>query len=516
MNLRTFLSPSTMEGMFSVPTLLVNFPMIVSIENTCIASVAQSEFARLILDGVEVPLPKRAQILPGFVDTHCHLIGPGMMAERIDLRGSRSAEECVRLTGEEVRKRTSGEWVIGFGWNQEGWNDLQNFNRFALDRVAPQNPVALYRIDTHAVWVNSAGLKAAGLEGGGKIEGGEILINERGEPTGILIDSGVKLIEGSMPESTPEQIARWYRYGVEECLRYGITEVHDMTVHPDWLEPMTRIAESGDMKIRCQVFLDGVEERWKAVAKPTTLAPNLQTVGVKFFSDGALGSRGALLLEPYSDAPVTVGVEVMSAEEIVERSREPLAAGYGIATHAIGDGGNRLVLDAYAKLRPNYSDALLRIEHAQIVHPDDLSRFVALGVIPTVQPTHCTSDAKMAEARLGEERCTYAYGWKNLRNLGLPLLGGSDFPIESPDPLLGLRAFTVRQTESGAWHPEQTILREEALCAYTEWATLGVPTTPNRGRLQPGCDADLVVLDGDPFEEGTRVVMTVVKGRIQK
>lgn len=482
--------------------------------NGLIERVERATAARLILNDTEILLPVNAVILPGFVDTHCHLIGPGQMAERIDLRGTRSAGECIERVADDIRGRTAGEWILGFGWNQEAWESREGFDRNSLDAVAPDNPVALYRIDTHAAWANSAALKAAGLHAGSRIGGGEVVLDEHGEPTGLLIDEAVKLLERRMPAPTNEQVGRWYRYGVEECLRYGITEAHDMTVAPEWLQGMTGLAESGEMRVRCRAFLDGKAERWRAVPKPARLGPNLDIVGVKFFSDGALGSRGAYLLEPYSDAPETRGIATISSDELVERSRDPIGAGYAIATHAIGDAANRIVLDAYERLRPEYPDALLRIEHAQIVHPDDVPRFAALNVIPTMQPTHCTSDARMAEERLGPERCAYAYGWRNLLDAGVPLLGGSDFPIESPDPLAGLAAFVRREVDGVPWYPEQAVSREVALKAYTEWAGLGVPGVPNRGRLEAGCDADLVVLDGDPFEGG-RVVMTVVAGRVE-
>lgn len=486
----------------------------VEVQDRLIERMATSSQSRLLLNGVEVSLPKGSIILPGFVDTHCHLIGPGQMAERIDLREARSAAECVERLAREGNDRAPGEWILGFGWNQEGWNDLHNFDRHAIDAVIPDNPVALYRIDTHAAWVNSAALRLAGLTVPSAIQGGELLLDENGQPNGLLIDEAVKVLERAMPTPTNEQIARWYRYGVEECLRYGITEVHDMTVAPEWLEPMTGLAERGEMRIRCRAFLDGKLERWRAVPKPTTLGPNFDTVGVKFFSDGALGSRGAFLLEPYSDAPETQGLATISRDELIEASRPAIESGYAIATHAIGDAANRIVLDAYERLRHDYPDALLRIEHAQIVHPDDLPRFAALNIIPVVQPTHCTSDAAMAVERLGAKRCSYAYGWKSLRDTGVPLLGGSDFPIESPDPLLGLRDFVRREAAGVPWHPEQAISREDALKSYTEWAPLGVTGASNRGRLEPGCDADLVVLSGDPFDNDTHVVMTVVGGEV--
>lgn len=481
----------------------------------CIDRVESSSRSRLFLNGAEVGLPAGAKIFPGFVDTHCHLIGPGMMAERVDLRGAGSAHECVRHVAAETRLRSPGEWILGFGWNQQGWTDLPHCNRQTLDAIAPNNPVALYRIDTHAAWVNTAALNAAELGSASVVEGGEVVLDENGEPTGLLIDDAVKVLEAAMPTPTPEMIARWYKYGVGECLQYGLTEVHDMTVAPEWLEPMTVLADRGDMNIRCRAFLDGKYERWKALPKPSVLGHNLDAVGVKFFSDGALGSRGAYLLEPYSDDPTTVGIATITREELIESSRQPIEAGYAIATHAIGDGANRLVLDAYQQLRTDYTEALLRIEHAQIVHPDDVPRFSELNVIPTVQSTHCTSDAAMAVERLGPERCAYAYGWKSLLDTGRPLLGGSDFPIESVDPLLGLRAFVHRETQGGPWYPEQKVSHQVAVQSYTEWAGLGVPGNSKRGKLAAGYDADITVLSGDPIDDPeAMVVMTIVAGKV--
>ena len=478
--------------------------------------VMPSSRSGLFLDGTEVALPSSARIFPGFVDTHCHVIGPGMMAERIDLRDATSPQQCVERVAGQVQRQPGGEWVLGFGWNQMGWTSQADFNRHALDAVAPDHPVVLHRVDTHAAWVNTAALRAAGLAAESVVSGGEIVLDERGEPTGLLIDEAVKILEAAMPEPDSDTIARWYANSMVECLQYGLTELHDMTVAPEWLEPMARLAERGDMPVRCRAFLDGKNERWKAVLQPTQLAPNLDTVGVKFFADGALGSRGAFLLEPYSDAPGTLGIPTITREELVERSREPIRNGYSIATHAIGDAANRLVLDAYERLRQDAPEALLRIEHAQIVHPDDVGRFTELNVIPTVQAVHCTSDAMMAEERLGPERCNYAYGWKSLLDSGRPLLGGSDFPIESPDPLVGMRAFVHREARGKSWYPEQSVSRETALRAYTEWAVHGVPQPERRGKLLAGYDADLTVLTSDPVDDpDAAVLMTIVAGKVR-
>lgn len=484
------------------------------VANGKIERVEDREGAKLVLDGRDCELPAGARLLPGFVDTHCHLIGPGQMADLVDLKGANSASECIRRVGEGARTHAGG-WLKGFGWNQQGWGDLENFTRTELDGVVPDVPVALYRIDTHAVLANTSALNLAGLHADTELDGGEVVLGPDGTPTGLLIDEAVKMLEQAMPAPDADTIARWYKYGVDECLSFGLTEVHDMTVHPDWLEPMTRLANRGDMRLRCAAFLDGKHRRWKALPGPRVLGKNLEAVGVKFFSDGALGSRGAFLLEPYSDAPDTRGLAIMTAAELIEAARDPIRAGFGIATHAIGDGANRLVLEAYRELRTEFHGALLRIEHAQIVHPNDVPTFLELNVIPTIQPTHCTSDAAMAEERLGPERCAYAYGWKSLLDAGRPLLGGSDFPIESPDPLLGLRAFVDRDPGNGPWYPEQAIDRDTALRAYTQWAPLGVPTQPHRGVLRPGYDADLVVLSGDPFEDrDASVLMTIVGGEI--
>jgi predicted amidohydrolase YtcJ len=480
-----------------------------------IASATPAESPRLFIDGRELELPRGAVILPGLVDTHCHLIGLGLMGSRVGLRGARSAGECARRVAASAAGRGAGEWITGFGWNQEEWETKGMPSRADLDAVIPDHPVVLYRIDSHALWLNSAALHAAGI-GPRQMEGGSIETDAEGRPTGILIDNAMKLAEAVIPPPTVEQQQRWIEQGVDRCIELGITGVHDMNVEPERIESMVRAAERGRMRLRCQVFLAGQEDEWRAFPAPGPLAPNLEIVGVKYFADGALGSRGALLLEPYSDAPGALGLQLLDADRLEGLATEPVARGFAVATHAIGDAANRIVLDAYERLRARHPAALLRIEHAQNVDPADLPRFASLGVIPAVQAIHCTSDAPMAEARLGDERCAHAYPWASLASLGVSLLGGSDFPIESADPLAGLRAFHFRRPDGARepWHPEQAISRRAALDAYTAAAPLGVPGSLRRGRLLPGYDADLTILDGDPFDESTRVLMTVVGGAV--
>jgi predicted amidohydrolase YtcJ len=481
-----------------------------------IDSVLPSRLPRLTIDGVEFALPPGAVILPGLVDAHCHLIGLGMNADRVDLRQARSADECADRVRRRALDLPPGSWIEGFGWNQEEWSVREMPDRSILDAVVPDHPVMVQRIDSHALWVNTAALRAAEIVPG-DVAGGSIEVDAAGEPSGILIDNAMKLVERLIPPPSVDRRQRWIERSVEECLRYGITEIHDMNVEPERLEPMVRAAGSGGLRIRCNVFLQAQNEEWRAVPGPQRLATNLDIVGVKYFTDGALGSRGALLLEPYADEPGTVGIGLLTSDELEALAVEPLDRGFAVATHAIGDAANRLTLDAYERLRERFPLALLRVEHAQIVHPNDVPRFSSLRAIPSMQPTHCTSDVFMAEARLGIDRCGYAYGWADLRALGLPILGGSDFPIETPDPLAGLRAFDRREPfpGAGAWFGRQRLSRPDALRAYTAWAPLGLPDRPRRGELREGFDADLAVVSGDPFEDDVRILATIVGGRVE-
>jgi predicted amidohydrolase YtcJ len=250
---------------------------------------------------------------------------------------------------------------------------------------------------------------------------------------------------------------------------------------------------------------------------PTRIADDVDLVGLKYFLDGALGSRGAHLLQPYSDAPDTRGIELMTSSDLVEHAHDAMEAGFAVATHAIGDAANRSALDAYHELRKRFPDALLRIEHAQIVDEKDRRRFGELGVVAAMQPTHCTSDATMAIARLGRDRAANAYSWHSLMRNGCTIIGGSDFPVETADPREGLRAFVDRvPVGSGdAWFADERIDRRAALDAYTRNAPRGIPGDAKRGRIERGFDADLVVIDGDPFDPSSSIVATIVNGEVR-
>lgn len=484
-----------------------------------IERIVASERARLTLDGREIALPPGAQIFPGFTDTHLHLMGIGMMAERVNLRGARSAEECARRMAERATVLPPGTWVLGFGWNQEEWSDGAPFIRSLLDALLPSHPAVLKRVDSHALAANSVALASAGTLPH-DIEGGAIVRDADGEPTGLLIDAAMTLVERAAPPPSERDRERWIAAGVAACHGVGLTAVHDMDIEPARLSAMIVLAERGELKLRTSLFLHA-QSGWPhgSITAPQTLAPYLDAVGIKLYADGALGSRGAFLLDPYSDAPETCGISMLDIEAIIERSVPALEAGFGIATHAIGDGANRVVLDAYDRLRERFPAALLRVEHAQNLHPYDVPRFAALDVVAAVQAIHCTSDAAMADARLGAERAAErAYPWRALIESGAAMVGGSDAPIESPDPLLGLRAF-VDRTPLGSdqpWTPAMRIGREDALAAYTSRASRGLPKRFRHERyFEPGAAADIAVVVGDPFADSeARTVLTLVDGEI--
>ena len=489
----------------------------IEVEKGAILRSVPDEKTSLRVDGRKVDLPENAKISPGLVDTHCHLIGPGEMSGRVDLVGAKSASEVLDRTLQFEKDSFGGgdrdRWLLGFGWNEAEWPDRDQMTLESLDQRFGSRPVSLYRIDTHAVWCNSAAIERSGLLGRiGSAERGQVLRDSDGSLRGIVMEGAIKRMEEGMPPRTHEQYCDWYRLGADLCLRHGITEVHDMNVHPDWIDPLIDLAEAGELPIRVRVFLDGPKELWRNFDRPGEIAPNLYIDGSKYFADGALGSRGAWLLDPYADAEETSGVPTLTEEELVELAWGPLQRGYAIATHAIGDAANRLVLNAYSRLRPEFPRSILRVEHAQILHPDDLQRFADLNVLPVVQSTHCTSDVAMAEERLGSQRNALLYPWNSFRKIGRPLLGGSDFPVESADPLEGINAFINRIGPDGKpWGPEERISTSEALASYTSWAPLGVPGNDMRGRLVRGFDADLVVWSGE------EPVMTYVKGvRIER
>ncbi|MDZ4746090.1 MAG: amidohydrolase family protein [bacterium] len=447
-----------------------------------------------------------SHVLPGFVDNHAHIVGLGARLTSVSLHDATSLEECLaRIAAAPVH---DGRWIRAMGWNQEHWTQQEYPLNTALDAIHADVPVVATRVDGHAMWLNSAAQRASGLD-------------VRDE---VLVDAEMDPVWNAMPSASDEELRVNIVAACNACLAVGITEVHDMDVHPLWLEPMRALAEAGALPIRLQSFVRAQHNEWHETGTLPMGGEFLRICGVKMYADGALGSHGAFLLSPYADRPSTDGICMLTTSEMISRARLALDAGWwSIATHAIGDAAVRNVLDAYEEVRSwsDGRDVLLRIEHAQHVHPDDVKRFAELNVMACVQPTHCLSDADMAERRLGDERLPWAYRWRSLLDAGVTLGAGSDFPIEPPSPLDGIDAF-VRRVPRGhvsSWQDGECITRDEAIEAFTRAAHVTAEMDFRRGQLVAGMDADLVILDRDiytcPDDEirSATIMATFVAGR---
>lgn len=455
----------------------------------------------------------------GLVDSHAHVFGLGIGLSNANLSEAQSEAQVVRMLANSLPTR--GDWIMGNRWNQELWDVPSWPSRNLLDEAFPSVPVALRRVDGHALWVNSEALRRAGVDAATpNPPGGEILKDEKGNPTGVLIDEAMSLVLSAIPEYTPEQQQAIADKAATACASMGLTEVHDMDVHPALLPLWRAKAEEGSLPIRLQSYVSGQKDEWSREGLLPAVGEFLRVAGIKLYSDGALGSRGALLLEPYSDAPTSLGLALLSEELMLQKVEAITEAGFDVAIHAIGDAAVRSVLNVYEKVRKNTgTESILRIEHAQNVHPDDLPRIAQYDVRCAVQPIHCTSDAPMARKRLAE-RCRYAYPWRSLLSAGARIAGGSDFPIESGNPFLGIDAFVRRtpEAEDIPWFAEECLSRAEALAAYTSWAHALADQDYRRGTIAPGFDADITVVDRNiltcPQEDiaSTQAVATYAAG----
>lgn len=430
-------------------------------------------------------------VYPGIVDNHVHLVGLGEHLSMVSLHTSSSREDLLaRLRNAEPMDG----WIRAVGWNETLWSDQRLPSLEELDAVTGGVPLYASRIDTHSGLVNSAALRHADVA----------------SSTSLLIDEDFEPVFGILPAPSEETLRRMIERACAECVRHGITEVHDMNVAAEWLEVMRTMAESGRLPIRVQSFVSAQNRQWQELGQLPSGGELLRICGIKMFADGALGSRSALLRSPYMDDASTCGRELLSVEEMTEHIDEAVMAGWpAIAIHAIGDAAVRNVIDAYAAVRGrgNADDVIFRIEHAQHVHPDDVRRMAEFNIVACVQPTHCISDATMAEQRLDSERCQWSYRWRTLLDAGVHVGGGSDFPIESPDPFAGMDAFIRRQPRGhdSSWNPHECITHEEALSAFTSWAHATSGMEYRRGFLQVGYDADFTITDVDLLD-ATKVV----------
>jgi predicted amidohydrolase YtcJ len=447
-------------------------------------------------------------VLPGLIDAHAHLLGLGLALARVDLSGATSAEEAVRLLAAAEAELPAGAWLLGRGWDQTRWEPPVFPDKALLDRHFPNRPVWLLRVDGHAAWANGAALKHArrDLAGDWQPEGGRILRDAEGEPTGVLIDAAMALIEVPPPDRAARAAA--LARAVRAAARAGLTGVHDAGMDRETLGLLAELADRGELPIRVYAMADGdgATLDWLCREGPYRHpSGRLRMQAVKLYADGALGSRGAALLADYADEPGHRGLLVLPRERLAAAIARARDCGLQPAVHAIGDRANRLVLDLYAKLLDPKQRARLRprIEHAQVLAPTDLPRFSALEVIASMQPIHAVSDMRWAALRLGAERLGGAYAWKSLAASGAILAFGSDFPVEPVSPLMGLRAALTRQDErgqpEGGWLPEERLDAKTALLGFTRGAAYAGFAEAELGTLAPGKRADFVLLDRDPF-----------------
>ena len=461
-----------------------------------------------------------AVVVPGLIDAHGHMLDLGAMLSRANLVGAATKAEAIDRLRTFARDLPDGAWLLGYGWDQNDWPGHEFPDAADLDAAFPDRPVYLDRVDGHAAWVNSAAMQLAtrALDGDWQPEGGQIR-RVQGKPTGILIDGATALVAAAIPTPSDAEREAAYKAAFARAVANGLTGVHDAGIDLADFRLLQKLAERGEIPLRLYEMARGKDTlEWLCGEHGHWRDPSgrLRMQAIKLFIDGALGSRGAELLADYSDEPGNHGLFVTDPETYRGLVEQAHACGVQVNTHAIGDGGNRVVLDTYAAVLGEdaiYSDHRWRVEHAQIVARDDLPRFAALHLIASMQPTHATSDMPWAEQRLGKDRLYGAYAWQRMLKQGVPLAFGSDFPVEDVNPMLGLYAAVTRQDldgqPPGGWLPDQRVSRKQALAGFTRGAAYASFMEDEVGQLKRGLRADFVILDADPMTVAPRAIADI-------
>ena len=475
-------------------------------------------------------------VVPGLTDAHYHLAGVGAREMNLNLEGTTSKEDFLAKVKARVDRAKAGEWVTGRGWIETFWKPPAFPTRWDLDKIAPENPVYLTRADGHAAVVNSAALKVAGVtKETADPQGGEIMKDKQtGEPSGMLVDRAQNLVGRHVPPATEADMEEALILGVRRSIELGWTQIQNAGAPFSEVGRLKKLYADGKIKLRIYEAIRGPgpdASRLLREGAQTNLYDNRFTVRtIKVSIDGALGSKGAALLEPYADHDTT-GLLMYKEEDLMPMFTEALRNGIQVETHAIGDRANRVILDLYEKAfkavppaARKQRDPRWRVEHAQIMHPSDIPRFKQLGVIPSMQPSHAIGDLHFAPSRVGIKRLEGAYAWQTFIKSGSIIAGGSDAPVERGEPMIEFYAAVARRDQKGftgeGWHPEQKVTREQALKMFTIWAAYAAFEEGVKGSIEVGKLADLTILSADimkiaePEILKTRSVMTVIGGEV--
>ena len=472
-----------------------------------------------------------AFVIPGLVDAHGHVASLGERLSSVDVRGVTSIEAIARAVKERAsRGLAEGAWITGGGWDQNLWPGEQFPTHAPLDAASPERPVLLRRVDGHASWASLKAMQAAGITRDTKDpDGGSIVRDARGEPTGVFIDNAMGLLDAAQPKPSRAETKARIRTALDRCASAGLTEIHDAGVSMEQAAAYRELADEGALPLRVYLMWDGTNpdpiDAMVAEEPFVNYRDRLTLRAVKLMVDGAMGSRGAVFFEDYADAPGNRGLFVTQPEEVERRASLAMSRGYQVCTHAIGDRGIREVIDAYAQALASVpkGDRRPRIEHVQCVRREDLADFKRLGIVASMQPSHATSDMPWAEERVGTGRGRGLYAWRWVLDAGIPIAAGSDFPVDPERPLVGLHSAVTRQDAqdhpAGGWHADQDMTIEEAITAYTKTAAWAAFEEKDKGRIAPGFWADLTILAEDlrsvPREKIDDVAVrgTIVGGR---
>lgn len=475
-----------------------------------------------------------ATVLPGLVDSHTHVFGLGAALERVDLVGVETEEEAIRRVAERAETTPAGQWIVGRGWDEGAWANRYP-DKALLSQAVPDHPVYLASLHGFAGWANQRALDEAGITAETEVPvGGEIRLGSDGEPNGLFLNRAVPVIANAMPAPTHEELMDRALRGLEQMAKDGYVAVHDAGLDNGMMAALEQLEADGRLPIRVYGMLslrdEGLMRRWIERGPDTDKDSMLVTRTVKAYYDGALGSRGARLLYDYSDQPGHRGVSGSDYGFDQDLMAEAMQKGFQVAIHAIGDAGNRESLDILESIFEQYPRARgnrHRIEHAQVIHPDDIPRFAELGIIASMEPPHAMEDKAWAEERLGAERIRGAYAWRSLREADVDLTFNSDNPGSDHEIFYGLHSAVTRQDKNfepeGGWYPEEAVNIDEAVRGYTSWSAYASFREDETGVIDVGRWADLTVLDVDPFRLAEdapgdilkgRVLMTIVNGKV--